>query len=555
MTLAKPNRSPATLTRNRVEPSPQSGLCVTCLDGCPGPCEVGRSALRGREILYPQPYAKVTAGSEKDYPVDFSHFNIQGTCVGAVGLPADPDQATFPAVNISTEVGADKKIPLRVPYFTGALGSTDIARIHWEAMAIAAAISGTLVVVGENVCGMDPNAEIKNGRVVHSPELERRVRVFQQWYDGCGGIVVQYNVEDGRLGVPEYAVEKLGVQIIEPKWGQGAKDIGGEVKLPTLERALQLKGRGYIVLPDPQDRVVQEAFRQGDFKEFERHSRLGMVDEEGFHKEVERLKKIGARHISLKTGAYRPADLARAVKFASDARIDLLTVDGAGGGTGMSPWRMMNEWGVPTVYLESLLHQFLKRLEQRGAFIPSCAMAGGLSLEDHIFKAIALGAPYIKAICLGRASMTAAMVGNTIGEMIKKEKVPSEIAKYGTDLDHIFILAAKLKDKYGKDFQKIPAGAIGMITYFDRLNAGLQQFMAGARKFALHYITRNDLCALTREAAEASGIPYVLDGDRKEIEKILGTDDQTSKYHPKIFNLNIENFVNTKAYKGRSAAK
>jgi putative Mn2+ efflux pump MntP len=27
--------------------------------------------------------------------------------------------------------------------------------------------------------------------------------------------------------------------------------------------------------------------------------------------------------------------------------------------------------------------------------------------------------PYIKAICLGRATMTAAMVGNTIGQMIK----------------------------------------------------------------------------------------------------------------------------------------
>ena len=371
MTFTKPNRSPATFTRNRVEPAPISGICVTCLDGCPGPCEIGRSALRGREILYPQPFSKVTAGSEKDYPIDYSHFNVQGTCVGAVGVSADSDRATFPAVDVSTEVGAKEKIKLKVPYFTGALGSTEIARIHWEAMAIAAAISGTLVVVGENVCGMDPKSEIKNSHVVRSPEMERRVKTFQQWYDGHGGIVVQYNVEDGRLGVPEYVVEKLGVQIIEPKWGQGAKDIGGEVKLPSLDRALQLKSRGYIVLPDPEDHVIQEAFKQGDFKEFERHSRLGMVEEEGFRKEVERLKKIGAKFVSLKTGAYRPADLARAVKYASDAKIDLLTVDGAGGGTGMSPWRMMNEWGVPTVYLESLLYKFLKRLEQKGAFIPS----------------------------------------------------------------------------------------------------------------------------------------------------------------------------------------
>ena len=522
MSYSRVNASAATMSRNRVTPAPGSGICVTCLDGCPGPCEVGRSALRGREILYPQPFAKVTAGSEKDYPVDSSHFNIQGTCVGAVGISADSDHATFPAVDISTSVGSGEKISLRVPYFTGALGSTEIARIHWESMAIAAAIAGTLVVVGENVCGMDPNAEFHNGRVTRSPELERRVRIFQQWYDGAGGIIVQYNVEDGRLGVPEYAVEKLGVKIIEPKWGQGAKDIGGEVKLPSLERAQQLKSRGYIVFPDPEDPVIQEAFKQGDFKEFERHSRLGMVTEEGFHKEVERLKRIGTKHISLKTGAYRPADLARAVKFASDAKIDLLTVDGAGGGTGMSPWRMMNEWGVPTVYLESLLYQYLRRLEERGDFIPSCAMAGGLSLEDHIFKAFALGAPFIKAICLGRASMTAAMVGNTIGEMIKSGKVPADVAKFGNDVEHVFVLAAKLKERFGKDFQKIPAGAIGMITYFDRLNAGLQQLMAGARKFALQHITRDDLCALTREAAEVSGISYVMETDKEEAKRILG---------------------------------
>jgi glutamate synthase domain-containing protein 2 len=522
MTFTRPNASSATNTRNRVTPAPISGICVTCLDGCPGPCEVGRSALRGREMLYPQPFGKVTAGSEKDYPVDFSHFNIQGTCVGAMGVEADPDRATFPAVDISTELGNGKKLKLKVPYFTGALGSTEIARVHWESMAIAAAISGTVVVVGENVCGMDPEAEFKNGTIKRSPELERRVGIFKDWYDGYGGISVQYNVEDGRLGVPEYALQKLGVDIIEPKWGQGAKDIGGEVKLPSLERALQLKKRGYIVIPDPEDPIIQEAFRQGDFKEFERHSRLGMVDEEFFLREVERLRNIGAKHISLKTGAYRPADLARAVKYASDAGIDLLTVDGAGGGTGMSPWRMMNEWGIPTVQIECLLYQFMRRLSEKGAFIPGCAIAGGISLEDHLFKALALGAPYIKAICLGRASMTAAMVGSTVGKMIKKGKVPPDIAKFGEDVEHIFIGVAKLKEKYGKDFQRIPTGAIGMITYFDRLNAGLQQIMAGARKFSLKYITRDDLASLTRHAAEISGIPYVMDADREEVDRILG---------------------------------
>ena len=521
MSLSKPNASAATITTTRVASSPSSGLCVTCVDGCPGYCEVGRSALRGREVIYPQPFGKVIAGAEKDYPVDFSHFSIQGTCVGAVGVEADPDKAVFPEVDLSTEIGSDgRKIKMKAPFFSGALGSTEIARVNWEGTAIAVAICGAVLVCGENVCGMDPAAEFKNGKIMRSPEMERRVKLYQNWYEGYGAMLVQANVEDTRLGVPEYAVEKLGVEGIEIKWGQGAKGIGGEVKLPTLERALQLKRRGYIVIPDPENPYVQEVHKLGGVAEFERHSRLGMVDEDSFLKEVERLRKLGAKYVTLKTGAYRPADLARAVKFASEARIELLTVDGAGGGTGMSPWRMMNEWGIPTVYIESLLYKFLKRLDEKGEFVPSCAIAGGIALEDHVFKAIALGAPYVKAICMGRATLTAAMVGKTQGQLMAETYGQSK--EYQEMLLRTFVGAVQLKEKYGEDFQRIPTSAIGIYTYYDRLATGLRQLMAGERKFALNFIDRNDLMALTREAADVSGIPYVMEADREEVGKILG---------------------------------
>jgi len=321
--------------------------------------------------------------------------------------------------------------------------------------------------------------------------------------------------------VPEYVIEKLGIEIFELKWGQGAKDIGGEVKLPSIERAMELKERGYIVLPDPTNPAVQEAFKTGGITEFERHSRLGMVDEDNFYKSVEKLRSVGAKYVTLKTGAYRPADLARAIKFASNAKIDLLTIDGAGGGTGMSPWRMMNEWGIPTVQLECLTYQMCRRLASKGAYIPPIAIAGGLSLEDHIFKAIALGAPYVKAICLGRAILTAAMVGKTHGKLMA-EKMELE----GEDVEkgylRLFAVGAELRERYGKDFSKLPAGAIGMYSYIDRLKQGLQQFMAGARKFALKHIDRNDIVALTKDSAEISGIPYVMDSDAEEVDKILG---------------------------------
>ena len=69
--------------------------------------------------------------------------------------------------------------------------------------------------------------------------------------------------------------------------------------------------------------------------------------------------------------------------------------------------------------------------------------------------------------------------------------------------------------------------------------------MAGARKFALKYISRDDLCALTRESSHVSGIPYVMDTDREEVEKILGR----KKSPAKILNMNIEALIRSKALK------
>lgn len=519
------NASAATLTRLRTGESkcPFSGMCVTCLDGCPGLCEIGKSAVRGKEVLYPQPFGKTTSASQKDYPVDYSHFNILGTAVGAYGIEADPDKAIFPAASLESTVGSRGEIKLDLPIVVAGMGSTDVAANNWEHLAAGAAICGVGIVIGENVCAMDPNSEIKNGRIVHSPNMAKRISDFTNWYNGKGFIAVQANVEDTALGVQEYVIDKLGVEAVELKWGQGAKDIGGEVKLNSLERALQLKSRGYIVLPDPENPKVQEAYKAGSFDEFERHSRIGFVEYETFMARVEALRNAGAKYVMLKTGAYRPADLARAVKYASDAKLDLLTVDGAGGGTGMSPWRMMNEWGVPTVYLQALLVKYLDKLAARGAYVPPVAIAGGFTLEDHMFKGLAMGAPYTRAIGMARSALTAAMVGKTVGQNLKNGKVPGEYKKYGDKVEQVFIAAEELKSSLGAEaFDRLPVGAIGVYSYFGRLAQGLRQFMCGARKFSLEHITRDDLVALTREAADISGISYVMDCDAAEVEDILG---------------------------------
>jgi glutamate synthase domain-containing protein 2 len=524
MTLTRYNATASTLTKNRTggDWCPISGMCVTCVEGCIGMCEIGKSAYRGHEVIYPQPFGIITTASQKDYPVDLSHFNIMGTAVGAVGVEEDSDKAIFPNVDLETTLGQDKGIKLRLPIVIPGLGSTNIAVQNWEGLAIGAALTGTALTIGENVCGMDVDSKIENGTVIHSPELESRVKLYKEWQrDGYGAIVVQANVEDSRLSVLEYAIEKLGVDVVELKWGQGAKDIGGEVKIKNLNKAQLLKKRGYVVLPDPLDPDHIDEFNRGVFTEFERHSRVGMVTEESFLETVGELRKAGAKYVSLKTGAYRPSDLARAVKFGSLARIDYLTVDAAGGGTGMSPWRMMNEWGVPGIELWSLLYKYCERLAEKGQYVPDILLAGGFVLEDQIFKGLALCAPYVKAIAMARAPLAAVMVAKTIGDAISSEQLPVYLQRFGKTREAIFVTAEELKREYGKDYEKIPTSAIGLYTYYERLAQGLRQLMAGSRKFALKYMTRDDLVALTRDAAEISGIPYVMEADREEAERIL----------------------------------
>ena len=527
--VSRPNASAATLTKNRTEDSvvPSSGMCVTCVDGCIGMCEIGKSAYRGHEVIYPQPFGVITTAAEKRYPVDYSHFNIMGTAVGAHGIEPDSDKAVFPAVNLEVAFGdhegKDKGIRFRLPWLISGIGSTNIARDNWEGLAIGSALAGTGLTIGENVVGMDPGAVIRDGRVVDTVDLKRRVKLYTgRQRDGYGAIIVQANIEDTRLGVQEYAISDLDVECVELKWGQGAKDIGGEVKVTDLKKAQLLYERGYVVLPNPTDPNVIKSFERGAFKEFERHSRVGMVTEESFAERVEELRKAGAKYIFLKTGAYRPADLARAVVFASRYKLDLLTVDAAGGGTGMSPWRMMNEWGVPPVELHSLLHRYAKRLADKGEYVPALAVGGGFAFEDHIFKGLAMGAPFVKLVGMARAPIAAAMVGKTIGRAIDAHEVPVYVQRFGDSRDEIFVTASALRKELGDDeFDKLPTGALGLYTYYERLAQGLRQLMAGSRKFSLEHMVRDDLAALTHEAADISGIQYVMDVDKGAVERVL----------------------------------
>ncbi len=524
----------------------ESGLCTLCDSACKGKCETWLSCMEGRKMLYPRRFGYSTSGSSHvtSVGVGYHALRIQGYAYGSKGMPEkltdNPDDCIFTNASIETSFGNEVKTKCKIPIMTGALGSTFIAARYWPSFAVGAALCGFPIVVGENVVGVDRKSVLDKGRIKEAPEMERRIEYFKRYYDGYGAIIIQMNVEDTRNGVAEYLIDKYGNDIIiELKWGQGAKDIGGEIQVKSIEYAQFLKERGYIVDPDPLDPIVIKSYETRSITSFARHSRLGATDlhsveqtRKSFMESVAYLRKLGFKRITLKTGAYGMENLAMAIRFSADAKLDLLTIDGAGGGTGMSPWNMMEHWGIPSLALHAKTYEYCKILESKGIKVPDISFAGGFAREDHLFKALALGAPFSKLVCLGRAPMIAGFLGSNIEGALNPEKraelnghwenLPKSVLEYGKYPEEIFSQWEAVKNKVGADEMKnIPFGAIAMCGYADKLAGGLQQFMAGARKFSLDTVSRNELMSANRETEEITGIPFMTDALNEEALQIL----------------------------------
>ena len=165
--------------------------------------------------------------------------------------------------------------------------------------------------------------------------------------------------------------------------------------------------------------------------------------------------------------------------------------------------------------------ELCQKLAAKRAYVPDIAIAGGLSTEDHIFKVLAMGAPFVKSTCIGRALMIPGMVGKNIGLWIDANDLPKTISKFGSTVEEIFVCYEEVKEKIGDRMKELPLGALGIYSFVKKLQVGLQQIMAGARKFRLDTISRRDVVSLTEEAAKISGLDYVMDAYRQEAMDII----------------------------------
>jgi hypothetical protein len=171
-------------------------------------------------------------------------------------------------------------------------------------------------------------------------------------------------------------------------------------------------------------------------------------------------------------------------------------------------------------------------LADRGISPPDISLAGGFAREDHIFKALALCAPYSKLVCMGRAPMIPGFLGSNIEGVFKPDRraelaghwehLPASVKAIGKSPEQIFAGWEAVRAKVGEaEMENIPFGAIAMYGYTDKLACGLQQFMAGARKFSIQELSRDDLMAANRETAEVAGIPYMTDAQDERALAVL----------------------------------
>ena len=105
---------------------------------------------------------------------------------------------------------------------------------------------------------------------------------------------------------------------------------------------------------------------------------------------------------------------------------------------------------------------------------------------------------------------------------MKDGKLPNTVSQFGSTVEEIFVNYEDVKEIVGSsEINNIPLGAIGIYSYSQKIKVGLQQLMAGARCFSVPAITRRELMSLTKECAEVTGIPYLMDCYREEAMQIL----------------------------------
>jgi len=349
-----------------IDHASQSGICSVCNKD--GPCEIGKKAREGH-TLYPAPFG-FQFGAEKRVP-NLEDLQILPELFG--------EGVQFSNVDTSCKLGG---FEVSVPICVAAMGSTKTAYSVLDEVAAGAARAGIVMAIGENILPTYGDAGLK-----------KMIKSYLSNYKGKGAMIVQGNFHDIKAKVFEHAV-KFGAHGIEIKLGQGAKmGLGGEVVIDSKKEADKFKKLGYTII------------KRADGT-FERHSNPGSITKESLRESLIKYSELNVPiwiKVAAGRGIVELLEYLAELKRKENVRLEAVTIDGHGGGTGMSPWLIMNETGVPSA---SVLHQISARMPF------DVIVAGGYNDGIDVSKGIMLGAD---GVAMGRSMLIAANVGKAEG--------------------------------------------------------------------------------------------------------------------------------------------
>ena len=279
-------------------------------------------------------------------------------------------------------------------------------------------------------------------------------------------LIVQWST--GRFGCTTQYLKTASA--IEIKVGQGAKPgMGGHLLAEKVTPEIA-KIRGIPVGTDALSPC--------------RH--LDMPRTEDLRKHVELLREVTDWQIPIiiKLG---PGNIYNDVKLAAEAGPDAIAVDGMEGGTGTSPEITTEHAGVPTI---GCIAPAVKALEDSGYKDDiKLILLGGIKTGADVAKAIAMGCDMV-----GVASSVLIALGCRVCKQCNTGKCVYGIATQDPDL------TCRLE---------VDEGARRIANFLLTMHEELKMLTMLAGYDDVHRLTKNDLRAVNRDAADITGLKLI----------------------------------------------
>jgi methylamine---glutamate N-methyltransferase subunit C len=211
--------------------------------------------------------------------------------------------------------------------------------------------------------------------------------------------------------------------------------------------------------------------------------------------------------IYVKVGATR---VYHDVKLAVHAGADVIVVDGMQGGTAATQWAFIEHMGIPTLAAVRQAVAALEDMNKKGEV--QLIVSGGIRTGADVAKALALGAD---AVSIGQGVLFA--LGCNAESFVQGNRHVSAVADYhklGTAPGYCHHcqtgrcpVGVTTQDPVLEQRLEPAVGARRVRNYFKTLNMELTMIARACGKQDVHHLEREDLVALTIEAAAMARVP------------------------------------------------